>query len=55
MDTLVPEIQFVEQRFPPFRVCFICISIYLDPQKQSVIERFLLAIRGVCNKRFHCM
>ena len=42
-DTLGPENQFVMQRFPLFReVYFVCLAICLDPQKQSVIERFLL-------------
>jgi hypothetical protein len=47
---LGPEQQLVALKFPPFRDYSICIAIYLDPQKQSVIERFLLlgefVIRG---------
>ena len=39
-DTLGPEKQFVIQRFPLFRGYYICIAIHLDPQKQSVMERF---------------
>ena len=42
MDTLGHEKQFVVQRFPLFRGCFICTTFYADPQKQSVIERFPL-------------
>ena len=42
MGTLETEKQFVIRRFSLFRDYFICIAIYLDPQKQSVIERFLL-------------
>ena len=42
MDTLGPEKQFVVQRFPLFRGCFTCVTIYLVPQQQSVIERFPL-------------
>ena len=41
-DTLGAEKQFVIQRFPLFRGCFICIAVYLDPQKWSAIERFSL-------------
>ena len=41
-DTLGAEKQFVIPRFPLFGGAFIYITIYLDPQKQSVIERFLL-------------
>ena len=41
-DTLGPEKQLVVQRFPLFRGYFIHIAIYLDPQKQSVIESFSL-------------
>ena len=40
MDTLGLEKQFVIQRVPLFRGCFICTTFYADPQKQSVIERF---------------
>ena len=51
MDTLGPEKQFAIQRFPLFRGYFVCIAIYLVPQKQSVIERFLLlgefVVRGL--------
>ena len=49
-DTLGTEKQFVIQRFPLFRGCFIYMAIHSDPQKQSVIERFPLlgefVIRG---------
>ena len=41
-DTLGTEKLVVIQRFPLFKGYFICISIYLDPQRQSVIERFSL-------------
>ena len=41
-DTLGTEKQFAIQKFPLFRGYFICIAMYLDPQKQSVIERFSL-------------
>ena len=41
-DTSGPEKQVVIQRFPLFRGYFICTAIFLVPQKQSVIERFLL-------------
>ena len=38
------------QRFPLLRGCFTCMTIYLDPHKQSVIQRFPLlgnfVIRG---------
>jgi hypothetical protein len=40
MDTLVTEIQFVIQRFPLSGDHFICTIIYLDPQKQTAIERY---------------
>ena len=42
MDTLGTEKQFVVQRFPLFRGCFIYMVIHWDPQEQSVIERFPL-------------
>ena len=42
-DALVTEKHFVMQRFPPFGGYFTCVTIYLDPQKQSVIERFMLS------------
>ena len=29
----------------------MCVTIYLDPEKQSVIERFSL-LGGVCYRRF---
>ena len=32
--------QSVIERFPLFRGYFICTAMNLDPQKQSVIERF---------------
>ena len=41
-DTLGTEKQFVIQRFPLFRGYFTRTAIYLDPQKQSAIERFSL-------------
>ena len=40
--SLGPEKQFAIQRFLLFRGYFTCIAICLDPQKQSVIERFPL-------------
>ena len=40
-DTLGSEVQYVMQRFPLFRG-FLMHIICLDPQKQSVIERFPL-------------
>ena len=46
-DTLGTEKQFAVQRFPLFRGYFIHIAIYLDPEKQSVIERFSLLVEFV--------
>ena len=40
--TLGTEKQFVVQRFPLFRGYFTQTAIYLDQQKQSVMERFSL-------------
>ena len=51
MDTLVPDKWFAIHRFPIFRGHFTCISVYRDPQKQSVIERF--SQFGSHNKRFY--
>ena len=53
--TLGTEKQFVVQRFTLFRSYFTHITIYLDPQKQSFVERFPLLNRGVCYKRLRCM
>ena len=55
IDTLGTEKQFVIQRFPLFRGCFICTAIYLDPQKQSVIERFSLLGEFVIRGSTECM
>ena len=58
MDNLGTAKQFVIQRFPLFRGQFTGIVIYLDPQKQSVIERFPLlgefGIRG-STVRMYCL
>ena len=49
-DTLGTVKQFIMRRCPLFRGNFMHIAIHLDPQKQSVVERFLLlgefVIRG---------
>ena len=42
MDTLGTEKRSVIQRFPLFRGYFMHITIHLNPQKQFVVERFLL-------------
>ena len=41
-DTLEIEKQFVIERFPLFRGCFMYMAIHSGPQVQFVIERFPL-------------
>ena len=42
MDTLGTDKGVVIQRFPLIRGYFVRIAIYLDPHKQSVMEKFSL-------------
>ena len=55
MDTWGTDKQFVIQRFPLFRGCFIYKTIHSDPQEQSVIERFPLLGEFAIRVKVHCM